>query len=148
MPDGAQVTRGIGRPRWAVIGLIAYVVAVAVVVFAPVSYSSITAAIAHWLGDALGVPAFGAGWVEFTGNVLMFVPLGLLLTVLLRRHWKGAALALVLSIGVELAQVLLPARTPSVRDVLANALGAAIGASLAWVIVSRAERRHRRTDRT
>jgi len=123
------------RPRWAAVGLVAYLTAVAVVVFAPVSYADIIAAFTRWLHDGVGLASFGAGWVEFVANILLFVPLGLLLTVLMRHHVWGAALALALSIAVELVQVLIPERSPSLRDVLANGLGAAIGAAIAWLVV-------------
>jgi len=114
-----------------------YVAAVAVVVFAPVSYSDVIAAFTRWLHDSVGLASFRAGWVEFAANVLLFVPLGLLLTVLMRHHVWGAALALALSITVELVQVLIPERSPSLRDVLANGLGAAVGAVIAWLVVLR-----------
>jgi len=120
-----------------VVGLVAYVAAVAVVVFAPVSYGDVISAFTRWLHDSAGLASFGAGWVEFVANVLLFVPLGLLLTVLMRHHVWGAALALALSIAVELVQVLLPERSPSLRDVLANGLGAAAGAAIAWLFVLR-----------
>jgi VanZ family protein len=38
-----------------------------------------------------------------------------------------------LSVSAELVQVLLPDRLPSLRDVVANASGAVIGAALAWL---------------
>ncbi|MFD4958817.1 VanZ family protein [Microbacterium sp. NPDC058389] len=125
------------RPRWAVVGLVVYVSAVAAVVFAPVSYGDVIAAFTRWLHDGTGLVPFGAGWVEFAANVLMFVPLGLLLTVLMRHHLWGATLALALSVTVELVQVLIPERSPSLRDVLANGLGAAVGAAIAWLVVLR-----------
>lgn len=122
-------------------GLGIYLVAMALVVFSPVSYSSIVAAIAGWLHDDLGVAGFGSGWIEFAANVAMFLPLGLLLTLLVRHHWHGAAIAIVLSAAVELVQVLLPARVPSVRDIVANGLGAAIGAAVAWFLLRPRSRR-------
>jgi len=130
---GSQVR----RPRWAVAGLVIYVAAVAVVVFAPVSYGDVIAAFTRWLHDSVGLTSLRAGWVEFAANVLLFVPLGLLLTVLMRHHVWGAVLALALSITVELVQVLIPERSPSLRDVLANGLGAAAGAAIAWLFVLR-----------
>lgn len=121
-------------------GLGIYLVGIAVVVFSPVSYSGIVAAIGRWLHGDLGLAFFGSGWIEFAANVIMFIPLGLLLTLLVRHHLGGAAIAIALSVGVELVQVLLPARMPSVRDVVANGLGAAIGAAIAWLVVLRRSR--------
>lgn len=127
-------------PVWVIWGLVIYVGAVAVVVLSPVSYRSII----HALGDAvdsiLGDASFGSGWIEFSANILLFVPLGFLLTLLLRHHWYGVLLALVLSAGVEVAQIVIPSRQPSLRDIVANVLGAALGAGLAWLFVLRRER--------
>ncbi|WP_461476544.1 VanZ family protein [Microbacterium sp. HJ5] len=120
-----------------------YVVVVAVVVLSPVSYRSIVHAIGDGIRDVLGVSPFGTGWIEFGANILMFVPLGLLLTLLLRNHWYGVVLALVLSAGVELAQIVIPSRQPSLRDIVANVLGAAVGAALAWIFVLRRRQAHR-----
>ena len=88
----------------------------------------------------MGITFFGSGWIEFVANILMFVPLGLLLTLLLRHHWYGVALALAVSVLAEVAQIVIPSRQPSLRDILANVLGAAIGAAIAWVIVLRQRR--------
>jgi glycopeptide antibiotics resistance protein len=70
--------------------------------------------------------------VEFSSNVVMFLPLGLLgAVVFARARWAVFAACLVFSIAVELVQwVHLPARQADWRDVLANALGTAIGIAL------------------
>ena len=125
------------RPAWVIWGLGIYIAAVATVVLSPVSYGAVVHAIGDWIRDVLGIASFGSGWIEFAANVLMFVPLGFLLTLLLRHHWYGVVLALVLSAGVELAQIVIPSRQPSLRDVVANVLGPAVGAALAWLIVLR-----------
>lgn len=125
------------RPRWVIWALGVYVAVVALVVLTPVSYEAIVNTLSNWMRDSLGLTSFGAGWIEFTANILMFVPLGFLLTLLLRHHWWGVALALALSAFVEIAQIVIPSRQPSLRDILANVLGAAIGAALAWLIVLR-----------
>ncbi|UJP08878.1 VanZ family protein [Microbacterium sp. KUDC0406] len=126
--------------RWA---LAAYLVAVGLIVLLPVSYSEIIAAIWNGIRTDLGLTFFGAGWVEFTANVLMFLPLGFLLTLLFRHPWYGTLLALVLSAGVEVAQIVIPDRVASLRDIVANTLGAAIGAFLAWLLFLR--RDHKRS---
>jgi VanZ family protein len=65
-------------------------------------------------------------------NVLLFVPLGFLLG--LRRHavpvriWGGLTM---LAAAIEAAQLFLPGRFPTVSDVAANSLGAALGLLLA-----------------
>ncbi|MFE6735667.1 VanZ family protein [Microbacterium sp. NPDC057650] len=127
--------------RWA---LAAYLVVVALIVLLPVSYSDIIAAIWNWIRADLGMTSFGAGWVEFTANVLMFLPLGFLLTLLFRHPWYGTLLALVLSAGVEIAQIVIPDRVASLRDIVANTLGAAIGAFAAWLFVLRRDHKRAR----
>lgn len=130
------------RRRWVWWALAVYAFAAIAVLVAPVSYSKIVSAISAWLRTALGLGGFGAGWIEFGANVLLFLPLGLLLTLLFRRPWVGFIVALALSVSAELVQNLLPNRVASPRDVLANAFGAAVGAALAWLII-----RHRRSAR-
>ncbi|WP_322410078.1 VanZ family protein [Microbacterium invictum] len=76
--------------------------------------------------------------IEFTANVLLFVPLGVLLAILLRRE-RPLILPVVLAVTlfVEGGQLLLPDRTSTLRDVLANTLGGLIG----WAVVAAVERR-------
>ena len=114
-----------------------YVGLVLIVVIAPVSYADVVHAIDAALRDGLGVAWFGSGWIEFAANVLLFVPLGLLLTLLVDRVWIGVAVCVAASVAVELAQFVLPSRQASPRDVLANAVGAVLGAGLAWLIMRR-----------
>lgn len=122
---------------WAIGGLVAYAAAVVVVLVAPVSYSGIVHALGDALASTFGLDWFGSGWIEFIANVVMFAPLGFLLTMLLRRRWLGVLLAVSLSVVAEIAQAVIPSRQPSLRDILANALGAVLGALLAWVIARR-----------
>ncbi|MCW2771375.1 MAG: VanZ family protein [Aeromicrobium sp.] len=89
---------------------------------------------ATWLVDLLGLSnaqAYDIG--EFCANILLFVPLGMLIMALIPRvSWlQAVGAAGSLSILIELAQTLLrPDRTGDVRDVMANTLGAALGATL------------------
>jgi glycopeptide antibiotics resistance protein len=126
--------------RWVIIGLIVYGIAALAILLLPVSYSGIINRIWSWLHAVLGV-TFGSGWIEFAANIALFVPLGFLLTLLFRHPWYGTILSVVLSAGVEIAQIVIPDRQPTVRDVVSNSLGAAIGALLAWIIVLRRTRR-------
>ena len=52
----------------------------------------------------------------------------------------GAVLGILLSCSVELVQIVIPDRQATIRDVISNAIGAAIGALLAWAIVIRRRR--------
>lgn len=116
-------------------------------------------------GGVEGTPA--SGWCLLCGsrgsadailNTLLFVPLG----VFLARRWipeprsspagdarmpalvallRGGAVVFLLSLGVEAAQILLPARDASPSDVLFNTLGGLVGAGLwlrlgAWLRVA------------
>lgn len=102
-----------------------------------------------------------AGWPRWwTGfdlavNVLVYLPLGYLLTLALSRksgRWLpalvGALLAALISFSMEALQTWLPTRVPSNLDLACNSLGGAIGAFAAWrsgtralVWLARTERR-------
>lgn len=93
-----------------------------------------------WLHDA-GLPRWiGYDQVEFTANIVLFVPVGLLLALELRRRpWWAAALAgFGLSVLAELAQYLLrPDRFATALDVVANTTGAVVGAAIAVMLTRR-----------
>ena len=62
-------------------------------------------------------------------NILLFLPLGFLCRMITGR--RGALLmGLGLSLSIEILQLFIPARTTSIVDVLANTLGAGLGAWL------------------
>ncbi len=76
-------------------------------------------------------------------NVAAYVPLGAALVIAWPRRWSlkaKIAMAIVfsalLSLGMETAQMWLPTRYASVRDLLANALGALIGAMLGASLIA------------
>ncbi|MDR6970015.1 VanZ family protein [Leifsonia shinshuensis] len=82
-----------------------------------------------------GLPGFG--WVtgsvaEFTANILLFVPMGVLFTLLLGawRWWLALAIGATATLLIEFVQLFLPARVSDPRDLLANTLGTAIGVAL------------------
>jgi glycopeptide antibiotics resistance protein len=92
----------------------------------------------RWTTDALGLtPVQGYDIVQFAANVALFVPFGVLLLLMWRRAGlvhatiAGAAVAAL----VELLQYLTRAeRLASELDVVANTLGAAIGAGVVRVV--------------
>ena len=65
--------------------------------------------------------------VEFTANILLFVPMGVLLAVLLGpgRRWLAVSLGIAASLTIEFVQLFEPARVSDARDIVANSLGAA-----------------------
>lgn len=80
--------------------------------------------------------------VEFTANVALFVPLGILVVLWLggRRWWLAPIAGLVISGAIELIQLLfLETRVADARDLLANTLGALLG-GLGMLLVRRARR--------
>jgi len=96
-----------------------------------------------------GLPQlFGYAAIEFGANVVMFAPLGFLLTMVLplKRWWLAPLVGAALSAGIELAQLTTFAdRFASVGDVLANSIGAVLGAVLATAWRRRSA--HRRANR-
>ncbi|PZF11056.1 VanZ family protein [Curtobacterium sp. MCPF17_011] len=94
-----------------------------------------------------GAPSwFGYPMIESLANVAFFVPLGLLVVLLAgaRWWWAGAAAGLLVSATIETGQALfLPARFATVDDVVANTMGAVLGAVLGVVLLAAAARRRR-----
>ncbi|WP_349863113.1 VanZ family protein [Leifsonia sp. WHRI 6310E] len=70
--------------------------------------------------------------VEFSANILMFVPMGVLLTLLLGREhwWLALALGVVATLTIEFVQLFLPARFSDPRDLLSNTLGTLLGIAI------------------
>lgn len=81
--------------------------------------------------------------LERVWNVVMFVPLGLGVTLIHPRWWWAILLSLA-SLGIESAQFLFfPNRLPEVADIVTNSLGGLIGVAAAIWIVREAARRGR-----
>jgi glycopeptide antibiotics resistance protein len=82
-----------------------------------------------------GVPTFvNYHFIEFSANILFFVPIGFLLGLLLPHRWSLLAIVggALLSSAVETAQGLfLPGRVSSIEDVVANTLGSIVGCLIA-----------------
>ncbi|UUT34497.1 VanZ family protein [Microbacterium elymi] len=141
-------TTGDSPPRYrraALVGLGCYLLVAALILLAPVSYGGVIHVLAAGLRSLPGVPAFGDGWVEFVANIVLFVPMGFFLTLLFRHPAYGAVLGIAISAAVEVAQIVIPDRTPTVRDILSNSIGAAVGALIAWLIVVGSKRRLAKT---
>jgi len=72
---------------------------------------------------------------EVLANIALFVPAGFLLAVVLQRPLLSAALCVLVSACIELAQQRwFPSRVPSIADVQHNGLGGVVGALLAWPV--------------
>jgi hypothetical protein len=128
--------RGARAERLLRVTLVVYVLAVAAALLAP--SSDVQDQIAQQVGD-LGVrlgfspETASRNHAEVLLNIAVLAPVPLLGSLLWPRvrwrYWIGGAL--LVSVGVELVQgLLLPDRTPSVRDVVTNTVGAGVGAVL------------------
>lgn len=65
------------------------------------------------------------------GNVLLFIPFGVLMRARGVTRWRTVVLGLALSVCIEATQLLVPGRTTSVDDVFLNTVGALLGFQLA-----------------
>jgi VanZ family protein len=87
-----------------------------------------------------GVPGwFDYRFIEFSANVALFVPFGILAALAAgRRHvWLAVLGGVGVSLTIELGQwLLLPERFPSGLDVLANTIGTLIGAALGYTVLA------------
>ncbi|MDM4763932.1 VanZ family protein [Galbitalea sp. SE-J8] len=111
-------------------------------------YAAIVDAIVSNVRAVPGLGWFDYDWLERLSNVVMFAPLGAIVTVLSGRWLAAVAVGLVLSSLVEIAQaLLLPDRTASVSDVIANSAGAAIGGLIVVVVRGIRARARRRRGR-
>jgi len=85
-----------------------------------------------------GVPTFvDYGFIEFSANIVFFVPVGFLLGLLFpyRLWWLAVVGGGLLSAAVETAQGLfLPGRVSSIDDVIANTTGAVVGCLVAVAV--------------
>lgn len=74
-------------------------------------------------------------FINFWGNILMFVPIGLFPALLWRqgRWWKGVLFGFLLSMTIELCQIPI-SRGADIDDLWLNTLGAAVGYFLYWLI--------------
>lgn len=81
--------------------------------------------------------------VEFTANIVMFVPMGVLLALLLGRgrRWLALSLGVAASLTIEFIQLFEPARVSDARDIIANSLGTIIGICLVLIAGGRRSRR-------
>ncbi len=141
-PPGSDPPRRPASRRLVKTLIVLYSVALVLIVFWPTPVDRDLG----WLLQAISrrMPWLSYGAIEFGANVLLFVPFGMLLPL----AWPAirrvvVPLALAATVAIESAQaVFLAERTMSVRDVVANVLGAAIGFALAWLIERRPRRGH------
>ncbi|WP_396668841.1 VanZ family protein [Microbacterium sp. R86528] len=119
--------------------LVAYGVLLALIAFWPTPVDRNAAGLLHAISAA--IPWLSYNLIEFTANIALFVPLGALGAMLLRRRpWLVIVIALGVTIVIESVQALLLAqRTPSGLDIIANTLGAAVGLAIVLLVRRRRE---------
>jgi glycopeptide antibiotics resistance protein len=98
--------------------------------------------LAQFFGDHRATQWITFNLLEFTANIAMFVPIGVLLVLLFGRgRWWLAILAgVVLTLMIEYTQRFLPTRVPDLRDILANSIGVVTGTLLALLLTLRSAR--------
>lgn len=143
--------------RHPILGLVtaAYLVFVGFVTLTP---QPLGGGVNTWIFQALDV--FGrhsaTNWItyndlEFTANMVMFLPVGLFLLLLFgrRQWWLAILLSFALSSGIELYQgAFLPTRVADIRDVISNTSGAIVGVLLGLALTASKARRLRLAART
>lgn len=70
---------------------------------------------------------FDSDLANFISNIVLFLPIGFFYRPGQNRVRGALTLGFGLSLGIEIVQLFIPARTPSLIDLLANTLGALIG---------------------
>lgn len=85
-----------------------------------------------WIGRLPPTSWVTYSGVEFTANIAMFVPMGVLFTILLgrRRWWVVVIIGFVATCTIEFVQLFLPTRYSDVRDIIANTAGTVIGVGI------------------
>jgi len=86
-------------------------------------------------------------FLEFSANVILFIPVGLFVVVLAgtRRWWLGILAGFVTTCAIEAGQMMfLPSRFATMEDVIANTSGAVLGTVLATVALAIAHSHERR----
>ena len=111
--------------------LSAYAVTLALIAFWPVPVDSGAGPLLRAVTRVF--PLLTYARIEFGANILLFVPLGFLLTLILARdRWLVMPIAFLTTVTIETGQAIaLSARTPSVLDIIANTAGACLGIVLA-----------------
>ncbi len=130
------------------IGLAVYGVGAVIALFSPVpvsdDYPRIVDTVLEFFYRAGGPLGFGIVEVEMLLNVLVFVPIGVFAAMLLpRKLWWVAVLGgAALSTAAEAFQyVVLSSRVGSLRDVVLNVVGTALGALVVFGIRTYIRRR-------
>gem|GEM_PF-664940 len=134
--DETPIPRLIRNPRtW----LALYAVALTLIAFWPVPVDRDAGPMLSFIERLIPVLTYPR--IEFLANIALFVPFGLLLTLILTRRWLVLPIAILATVTIECLQaVALSARTPSVLDIIANTAGACLGMLLIVAIETHRDR--------
>ncbi|MFL2000143.1 MULTISPECIES: VanZ family protein [unclassified Microbacterium] len=123
--------------RTALLALVVYGVAVLLIAFWPVPVDSGAVGLLDRIERLLPWATYGR--IEVAANVVFFVPLGFLLSLVLEHsRYLVLPIGLLTTIAIEGLQAeLLDERTASISDVLANTAGTCIGILVAAAIIHR-----------
>jgi glycopeptide antibiotics resistance protein len=148
VPDGLHVTTAPPEPaestarQWfATTALVIYCSIVLFVTLRPTpidkGYDSTIDRVLAALHHSVLPQWFGYGELEFSANIVMFVPLGFLIALLLphRIWWLAALICPTASVCIERAQAtLLAERFASLTDVISNSVGGFLGTIVAFLV--------------
>ena len=149
MPDSTLAHRYRRLLKWALAG---YTAVLVLVLGWPTPTTPVVETLG-WVNDIVARLSASA-WVdphaiEFTANIALFVPFGLLLSLVLRRGqgWVAVLAGFGFSLLAELTQGLfLPGRSGTLSDVIANTAGTVIGAGIAVLLTRRPPRLRARAE--
>ncbi len=106
----------------------------------PFNFSASPALIQYRIHYVWTQPLKGGSWTDVYGNILLFIPWGVLLGMVLARRGMSFIVVVplamcagaLLSGSVELAQLFAPMRACSFIDLVTNSFGATVGALVGW----------------
>jgi VanZ family protein len=109
-------------------GFVAWLLLTAVLTLTPVRAGPVTVQpLCLWCGDMAGS--------DIVSNILLFAPAGLFLARRGVSVFAAIAIGLAISTGIEIAQIFVPGRYSTIRDIITNGLGAGAGAVFSHVMV-------------
>lgn len=82
--------------------------------------------------------------LNIIGNIAMFIPSGIILPILYKKldsFWKTVGAGALISLSIELIQLLFYTRTTDINDLILNTLGAALGYGI-YAIVKAITKKH------
>ncbi len=134
MPDTQRTAVGPGRRRRALVLLVAYAVVALLIAFWPEPVDRGATGLLDRIERMLPWATYGR--IEFAANIVFFIPLGWLLSILLdRARYLVLPIGIVATVAIEgLQGELLAARTASIHDVIANTAGTCLGMLIAAAV--------------